>query len=372
VQSKNSLPALNAQPKPVSAEESRLSHLIAQASSSPRAPALRSIAAFISEAHPNLSEGTVSEFVQLLTSVLSSPLPFSAVKRGYRQIFFVPCDLPDDVATAYDLFRLFNGVLPDCTSQFLRCLVRRLGSASLADRTGAKGCLMTLDGRFCDRLLRMATVCLSSAPPHGVDVVLDCIAYWLAAGGGDSALLRSLEGTLHILHFAPHYQTYHASLVNALRALHERDDEAAHRSRRFILANWPRLDPQRAVLFMQEATAICTNGPPVDPFVWQRLSWRACSIQWQLASEGLAFIQKTIGGVGGADHAVLRFLLEDEVRTHWSAPVKDEAREVLASIPAVPPERPKTLALDKWNLVSETAKANYPSENFARRQRSRK
>jgi hypothetical protein len=98
---------------------------------------------------------------------------------------------------------------------------------------------------------------------------------------------------------------------------------------------------------MQEATAICASGSYVDPVVWQRLSWRACSIQWQLANEGLVFIEQTIRAVRGVDHAVLRFLLDDEVRRHPSATVKEKAKEVLALIPQGPSEQPKTLALNK-------------------------
>jgi hypothetical protein len=363
--SKNSLPALKPLTKPSTPDESRLCILINQVLTGPRVPGLRALAAFLSKRKPDLSPDASAHFAKLLGVVLSSALPFSVVRRGYRHIFFVPCDLPDDVRICYDIFP-FVPALPD---SLLRSLVRRLGSASPDDRLHAKGCLLSLDSVHFNRMLKWATACLSPAPPHGVDCFLECITQWLGHIFYDSDLFAELEAAFHILHFAPHYQAFHGPFVAALKRLHDKDDEIAHRSRRFILMNWPRLEPQRAILFMQEATAICLHGPPVDEFVWQRLSWRACSIQWQLANEGIAFILQTIECVGQANHAVLRFLLEDEARTHWSPTVKEKAKEVLGKIPECAPAPPKVLALDTWNCVREMAKANWPVDFAPRRGR---
>jgi hypothetical protein len=123
---------------------------------------------------------------------------------------------------------------------------------------------------------------------------------------------------------------------------------------------------------MLEATAICVHGPPIDGGVWQRLSWRACSIQWQLANEGLAFIQQTIAAVQGVDHAILKFLLQEEVRTHWCDTVRVKAAEVLEMLPEIEAAVPRVLAVDKWKRIREAARANYPEDDFGGRKKEQK
>jgi hypothetical protein len=153
-------------------------------------------------------------------------------------------------------------------------------------------------------------------------------------------------------------------LIVALKALERKDEQIAHRFRRFLLNSWPRTDPHRAVLFMHEATAICTGGPPLEEAVWQRLSWRSSSIQWQLANEGLEFVEQTLGRMGGVENSVLRYLLEEAAATHWSLNVRCRAREVLEMLNGVLPVAPKLPQKGTWQRVRDIARRRFPDADF--------
>jgi hypothetical protein len=107
-------------------------------------------------------------------------------------------------------------------------------------------------------------------------------------------------------------------------------------------------------------------------WVWQRLSWRSSSIQWQLASEGLSFVQQTIGEMRCADHSILRFLLEEAAKGHWSMVVKEGLKEVLPMLPPVEPSASKVLQINAWNGIREMARVLYPRIDFAKVSATRK
>jgi hypothetical protein len=333
--------------------------------------AIRTVLLYITQKKPAFSTPALDLGIRVLMKHFSANLPFTVVSRGYRRIFFTPCDHSEDVTLCYDLFGQINPFQPDYPDAFLKVLIRRLTSASIEDRTKAKEAAFSLDSAFCDQCLHHSLMILVPPPPHGTDFVLEFITRLLPSCSYSSDLAK-LESAFHLLHFAPHYQTFTDKLTAALKAFHEIDPESAHRSRLFILNNWPRLDPQRAVLFLEEATAICIHGPPIDNFVWERLAYRSSSIHSQLATAGLTFIQQTIGIVSGVDCSVLRFLLEDTVKNHWSQPIREKAAEVLKLVPTVSPVAPKLLSVERWKTVKEAAQANYPNADFSGRQRGRR
>jgi hypothetical protein len=381
---KKSLPSLQPQSKPITkpvftSDEQKVCSLVTRAmtvdgsGAEARVLLLRSICLFLNQHKLKLSVEAVRSFIELFTAVLSGPLPFTLVQKGYRQFFFKPAVMPDDVAICYDLFGMVDGGEIEYPVGFLRALVRRLTSAAPDDRVKAKECLAQLGPSYYCRILHLIRVILSPAPPHGVDVLLECVAKFLDESTFyDSDLWNQLELVLHLLHLAPHLRSFHKELIAALKALHEKDGDIAHRSRRFLLNNWPRIDPQRAVLFMQEASAICVHGPRIEYDVWQRLSWRSSSIQWQIASEGLSFVQQTIGTMGGVDDAILRFLLQEASEAHWSVTVKERAKEVLPLLPPVTPAAPKVLRIDAWNRIREAARLHYPKVDFVNQRAPRK
>jgi hypothetical protein len=127
------------------------------------------------------------------------------------------------------------------------------------------------------------------------------------------------------------------------------------------------MDPHRAIMFMQEATAICTCGPPVEADVWQKLSWRSSSIQWQLANEGIAFVQQTMERVESVENSVLRYLLNEAASTHWCASVRERARELLLALPQVEPSAPKIVQIAAWRRIREIARERFPKVDFARK-----
>jgi hypothetical protein len=376
---KKSLPSLKPRPKPILrpvfvGDEQKLCTLVTRAleidptSVEARLLLLRSTSSFLSQYKLSISPEIAALLFNLCSSIFLSALPFTIVQKGYRQFYFKQCDLPEDVNIGYELFLQAIATNPEVPDLLLRALVRRLSSASIDDRTHAKGCILSLSVRYYSSVLHFMALLLSPAPPHGADVVLECIAHMLDNSMFyDADLWLQLEIVLHHLHLAPHLKTFHSNLIVALKSLHEKDSDIAHHSRRFLLNNWPRLDPQRAVLFMQEALAICLHGPPIQEDVWQRLSWRSSSIQWQIASEGLSFVQQTIELMGDVDDSILRFLLEDAVQKHWSVVVKERAKEVLPLLPPVPPAAPKVLQIDAWNRIREMARSNDPKIEFAKR-----
>jgi hypothetical protein len=332
---------------------------------------LKTVLLHISQKKPTFSPDAIELAIRVLMAGFATPLPFTLLTRGYRRIFFSPCDYPESVALCYDLFTSLNAQQPDYPDDLVKLLVKRVASASCDDRTRAKDCLLSIDPLYSDQILHHVVMLLIPAPPHGTDLLLECASNLIPLSPY-SPDLELLESVFHVLHFAPHYQTFSEKLIGALVAWHETDWDRAVRSRLFILNNWPRLDPQRAILFLEEATAICLNGPPVDPFLWERLSFRASSIHSQLATVGLSFIQQTIKKVSGIDFSVLRFLLEDASKSHWAIGVREKAAEVLKVIPEVAPAPPKVLSIERWNIVKEMAQANYPNQDFGGRRKVRK
>ncbi len=193
----------------------------------------------------------------------------------------------------------------------------------------------------------------------------------LEASTNDS-LFSELQRTFRLLHFAPHFQAFFHPLVTAMTTLISKNENLAHESRRFLLNYWPRLDPQKAVLFLQEATTLCKEGPEIEEFVWQRLSWRASSIQWQIAMEGLNFISQTYQRATEFDNSVLIYLLKDTIQHHWNNNVKNKAADVLQLVDKGEARAPKVFPIDKWSLLKSQAETNYPDTDFTGRRRRKK
>jgi hypothetical protein len=359
------LPPLKPTRSAPTAQELTLSSLVAHAVNGDRTAALGALADFLTLYKINLSPEIMTVFIELFTNVFDTSLPFTVLRLGYRQIFFDPSPCPEDVNLCYGLLPYVNIYSPEYPDAFLRVLVRRLASASPDDRTNAKTAVMSLSSSFSRQLLHLLAIMLSPGPPHGVDLALDCVAELLdLCPAFDARLWVELELAFRGLHLMPHLHNFHSNLIIALKALEKKDGQIAHRFRRFLLNSWPRMDPHRAVMFMHEATAICTGGPPLEEFVWQRLSWRSSSIQWQLATEGMAFVEQTLGRMNGVSNSVLRHLLEEAAATHWSLNVRCRAREVLEMIGDVVPVAPKLLQMGTWRKVRDLARGGYPEANF--------
>lgn len=338
---------------------------------------------------------------EVLISVFSTSPPFSVITPSYRQIYFNPISISyDDVTAAYKLF----SYLPkeNYPIALLKSLLKRFTSASINDRNGAKRCMMTINGKQIPMIIHLISLSLTPPPPHGVKDLLEVAVHFLTIykppppplfdnffitsnfDEGENVLsinsvisearlndgitiFNELWATLRMLHYAPHYQSFNQPLLQALSLLIGINENFAHDIRRFIVHHWPRLDPRKAFLFMQEATAVCQCGPPVEEGIWENLSYRASSIDFQIAMEGLNFIEKTISKAEGFDHSVLTFLLQDTMKNHWHNGVKKRAEVVLEKIPKTDPRRPEFLPFDKWAKLRDTAAANYPSDSFEKR-----
>jgi hypothetical protein len=364
-----------------------------------RAVLLNSATLFLSDKNPQLSPDQQSLFLSVLMSVFSTAPPFSVITKSYRQIYFHPREHPSDVTISYRLFKILVALNVPIPRDFLHALVRRLTSASNEDRSGAKEALTSVSIQHAPVLIHFLALALVPPPPHGTNALLETTVhllkvyqappplfddFFVTTSFDDTGQLLSIVGaiseprlndgstifeelscTFRLLPFAPHYQTFSAQLIQALCSLHEHNEEYAHQNLQFLLNHWPRNDPQKAVLFMKEATAICVHGPPPEEFVWQRLSWRSVSIQWQIAVEGLNFIQQTVHRTKGFDHSVLLFLLDDAIARHWNQTVKTKAQVVRALLPAdVRPTAPKCLPKDRWDQMMQAAQRNYPKDNF--------
>jgi hypothetical protein len=344
-------------------EELMLSSLVAHAAEG--GIALQGLLDFLTLYKINLSPEVMTVLIEMFTNILGSHPPFTLLRLGYRQIFFDFCACPEDVRLCYALLPYVNIYSPDYPDAFLRVLVRRLASASSDDRGGAKAAVLSLSSSFSRQLLHLLAMGLCPAPPHGVDLALDCIAQLLElCPAFDARLWVELEGAFRGLHLTPHFHVFHSNLIAALKALEKKDTNIAHRFRRFLLNYWPRTDPHRAVLFMHEATAICTGGPPVEESVWQRLSWRSSSIQWQLANEGMEFVQQTFARMNGVENSVLRYLLEEAAATHWSLSVRCRAREILEMLGDVAPVAPKLMRMGTWRKLRDLARKRDPEVEF--------
>lgn len=570
-----------------------------------RAMLLKSVKLFLSQKNPALTQPIISLFILVFKSVFSTAPPFSVITKSYRHIYFNPRDHPEDVSICYHLFEIINNLQPTYPNELLQSLVRRLSSASVDDRNGAKKCLMLIDEHYSSFLLHHLCLEMIPPPPHGIDTLLELTVEILKSYksvsdhtnnanhsnetlqslnppnspnannnsnpqiqklssnpsldsnkitnlklnaisssptnnlvapisvpnpniknsnnnqkpnqtsnkisklsinsnshsslptvpisipntnqksdsnqnsnskknpsintkqnanlnlntnsqskpnlitnpisktnknsntiskpntkvtnanpvvqppnsdsvtkstqlqkssssinlkpnpiippkknidndaifsnlkrrlelSADDSLFSELQRTLRLLHFAPHFQAFFQPLLKATKALISKNENLAHESRRFLLNYWPRLDPQKAVLFLQEATALCKEGPEIEEFVWQRLSWRASSIQWQIAMEGLNFITQTFQRAVNFDHSVLIFLLNDALQHHWNNNVKNKVADVIKLIENSTPRAPKTFPMDKWNLIKSQAECNYPNVDFNGRRRRKK
>lgn len=344
------------------------------------------------------SQPLMNLIFEVLLSVFSTPPPFSVITKSFRQIYFHSKDHPADVTACYKLFKGILPMHPTFPHSLLASLMHRMTSASNTDRSDAMSCLQSVDISEAPFLIHFLALNLIPPPPHGISDLLklavDILSryhapkplfddFFVTSSYDDNDNVRSIKSTVsesrlqdgitifeelqttfQFLHFAPHYQTFFDPLVEALKALHTKNEEFANQNRLFLLNHWPRLDPQKAVLFMKEATAICVHGPPVDEYVWQRLSWRSSSIQWQIATEGLNFVQQTIDKAKGFDMKILKFLLKDSIKTHWNESVRKKAEVVLELISEDEPIPPKTLPIDKWTVIREMASINFPGISF--------
>ncbi|OHT15822.1 hypothetical protein TRFO_42279 [Tritrichomonas foetus] len=351
-----------------------------------RAMLLKSVKLFMSQKNPALTTPAINLFIQVFKSVFSTAPPFSIITKSYRHIYFNPRDHPEDVSISYQLFEIVNNLQPNYPKELLKGLVRRLASASNDDRNGAKNCLKIIDDQYHAFILHSICLSLVPPPPHGIDTSLELITDLLKVfdnpaientfyspsdalcNNAESEICEEIQKTFRLLHFAPHFQTFFQTLLSATKALIERDEILAHESRLFLVNFWPRLDPQKAVLFLQEATSLCREGPPVEESVWQRLSWRASSIQWQIAMEGLNFILETIENAKNYNNDVLVFLLNETVKNHWNVNVKNKAAEVLKLVEGNP-SPPKTFPIDVWNALKKQAETNYPNTDFSGRKK---
>lgn len=361
-----------------------------------RAILMKSITLFIPNKGWEPKQDIVTKMINLLVSVLSTAPPFSVIQRSYKQIYFNPRESYEDITIAYKLFPIIP--LTNYPNQLLKALARRLTSASNNDRSGAKDCLMLIKGPQIPYIIHLIALTLTPPPPHGTKDLLDLAYHFLieykpppplfddffvTSSFDDEknvlglnsmiseqrlndglTIFNELWCTFRILHYGPHYQSYFQPFLKALTALAKTNEFFAHDIRRFIVNHWPRLDPQKAVLFMQEATALCAEGPPPEQIVWQNLSWRASSIHWQIAMEGMKFVETTINRTEGFDHSILTFLLQDAAKNHWHNGVKTRAEAVLALIPPVAPKRPNLLPFDQWGEIKKIAKKNYPNDVF--------
>lgn len=321
----------------------------------------------LTEKHMDLCWSTIN-------AVLTTTLPFAAISKGYKQIYFGACDCSQDITSIYEVLEiLMNEQGFSLPESVIKLLVRRVSSASSSDRMNAKRALMRVDPYQADFMIHACAVALALVPPYGTDILLELMIHFMNLSySQDDTLFNELQQVLHMLHFAPHYHTFSEKLLSAVKTLNEKDERLTHENRLFLLNNWPRLDPPRALLFLQEATDLCTSGPPVDPLLWQKFSWRASSIQWQIATEGMNFIEKTIGRMEDVDFSVLKFLLDDTKKNHWCMSVRDRAEQVLKRIPEIEGKQSKTLNVDVWKIVKETAQKNYPRSNFSARRPPRK
>lgn len=364
-----------------------------------RAVLLSSVTLFISENDPQLTKSQKELFMEVLYSILSTPPPFSVITKSYRQIHFHNKDHPSDVTVSYKMLKMLLKLDPPISPAFLGALMRRMTSASKDDRIGARECLKMIDIQHAPFLIHLLALTLVPPPPHGTNGLLEFTVhllktyqappplfddFFVTTSFDDSAdvlsitgaisecrlkdgitIFEELECTFRMLHYAPHYQSFSSQLIEAMKALHEHSEEYAHQNRRFLLNHWPRNDPQKAVLFMKEATAICVHGPIPEEYVWQRLSWRSVSIHWQIAMEGLTFIQQTIHRAEGFDHSELIYLLNDAIEHHWNHHVKRKATEVKNLLPEnITPVGPKPLPKETWSTLAETAQNNYPDTCF--------
>ena len=350
---------------------------------SKRAMLLKSVKLFMSQKNPALTTPVIALFIDVFKSVFATAPPFSVITKSYRRIYFNPKEQYEDISVCYQLFDIVNTLQPTYPKELLHSLVKRLTSASIEDRNGAKQCLISVDDQYDAFILHTISLTLVPPPPHGVDALMEIVAgllnvfdpakivdhfYMNDTQNVEATVLSELEETFRILHFAPHFQTFFQPLVNAMKAVIRYDPPYADESRNFIINYWPRLEPQKAVLFLQEATALCKDGPELDEYVWQRISWRASSIQWQIAMEGLNFIMETYQRAQGFNNDVLVFLLNDAVKTHWNSNVRSKAEEVLKLIQGKP-LAPKTFPVDTWNMLKRQAESNYPKANFSGRKR---
>jgi hypothetical protein len=377
-----------------------------------RAVLLNSATLFMPQKNPSVPPEQMSLFLAVLLSVFSTPPPFSIITKSYRQIYFHPREHPDDVTVSYKILKMLVPLNPPLQPPVLHALVRRLTSASTEDRNGAKAALTCVNIQHAPLLIHLLALTLIPPPPHGTSTLLETVVhllktyrpppplfddFFVTTSLDDRDQLLSIAGlinepklndgitifeelscTFRILHFAPHYQTFTSQLIEALCSLHAHNDEYAHQNRRFLLNHWPRNDPPKAVLFMREATAICVNGPPPEEYVWQRLSWRSVSIHWQIAMEGLNFVQQTIQRAEGFDHSVLLHLIDEAIAHHWNQTVRTKAEAVRDLLPQdMQGSPPKSLPTETWNRLMELAQHRYPGDAFqapakGRRKQSRK
>lgn len=346
-----------------------------------------------------MSSNQLKNILDVLLTVFSIPPPFSVITKSYRQIYFHPKDHEPDIKTAYKIFKMLLPLKPNLSEDLLHSLMRRLTSASTEDRIGAQECLKSVDPIHHPLLIHILALTLIPPPPHGTSSLLELAVHFLTeykappplfddffitTSFDDSndilsitspiseprlrdgiTIFEELQCSFQLLHFAPHYQSFSGQLLEAMKSLHNHNEDFAHQNRRFLLNHWPRNDPQKAVLFMKEATAICVHGPPPEEYIWQRFSHRSSSIQWQIAMESLNFISQTIQRSENFDNQVLIFLLDETIKNHWNNKVKEKAQIVRKLFPENAPKHPpKSLPRDTWTTLKNQANQHFPKSNF--------
>ena len=337
---------------------------------------INSLIPFITqEAFKTISIKTIFMIFDSIKNVLKAAPPYSAPSVFFKSIVMPNRALAKDIELSYIIMQKLLKLQPNFISpEFIKIIIKRCSSASVKDRTNAKHFILGLGNGLTYKIMKLLSIHLINAPFHGMKDLLELVQEMLkrSTDVGANQQYDELFCSLKMLHFAPHFQLFANDLVKTLLLLFEKDDCYATEMRLFLLNHWTRSDPQRSVAFMKEATEICTVGPLIDLYVWQRFSWRSSSIYMPLAMEGLRYVEKTLNRTAGYNNQVLIFLLKDTSEQHWCDIVKDRAKQILQRVPQSEPVEPKKLPMDVWLNLKNQAMANYPDAQWSNGRRRKK
>lgn len=329
---------------------------------------LHSITKNLPDVAEKLNPSEISLLNKVLYMTFSRQPPFTAPSISFKSIFLPQRAHTVDVTIAYGILTKVYTLIPHyrVPNNIIRALIVRLSSASSQDRKSAKMALSSFDQTYTNFILHKLSIAILPPPLHGVRIMLELMADLIkkCKNNDEYSPLEELFQSLKLLHSAPHLQTFAETLTETLLVLFEHIPDYANEMRLYLLNHWTRNDPQRSVLFMKEATIICSRGPPLDEYVWQRFTWRASSIYIPLALEGLNFITQTSGLSRQFNNSVLRYLLLDAMKGHWSDTVRARAKIVYNNLQASSPAPPKKMPIATWTLIKEQAKINYPEMTF--------
>lgn len=338
-----------------------------------RAEIIHTLLTMISGVKSNLNLTTIDSFNRVLISIFSVQPPFSVPSITFKTMHFPRRVHSMDISFGYILLNTLYLNIPNYVvpRQIIKHLVRRTSSASIEDRRSAKEFLIQLKDTYVFDVLHWISAALVLPQIHGMMDILE-ICHHMVERCKDipgKPPLDEVFESLKLLHFAPHYQFFSVLLTKTIISLFAHSPKYAHDIRLFILNHWLRTDPPRSVLFMKEVTDLCVTGPKVTEYVWQRLSWRSSSIYMPLALEGMNFVLKTIDVASDYDSSILQFLMNDTAKGHWSALVREKAREALEHLCPCQPKPPRKMQINTWIMIKEAAQRNYPSDHFSTKKR---